>query len=170
MKTYCFTISCAPILESREADEIHDALFEEGCVDALIIERSGLFILEFDREAPSFARALFSALDAVVRAGMKPRRIGPDPFVSQSDIAERAHVTRQAISFYVTGKRGKGFPPPVLRQETTSPLWFWSDVAKWLAATEKAKVDFQTIQFAHWIDKANSSVVPAILKRFDQNI
>jgi hypothetical protein len=59
-------------------------------------------------------------------------RIEPDWLVSLSDIAERANLTRAAITNYAKGDRGKAFPLPVARITTESPLWDWTEVARWL--------------------------------------
>ena len=42
-----------------------DALFEAGCDDALLTSESGVQRAVFDREAPSFAAAVASAISAV---------------------------------------------------------------------------------------------------------
>ena len=45
-----------------------DALFEAGCDDALLTSDGGLQRLVFDREAPSFAAAVGSAITAIETA------------------------------------------------------------------------------------------------------
>lgn len=42
-----------------------DALFEAGCDDALLTSSSGIQRAIFDREAPSFAAAVASAITAI---------------------------------------------------------------------------------------------------------
>ena len=43
-------------------------------------------------------------------------------------------MSRQAISLFKDGARGKGgFPSPVQRIKNQLPLWDWADVAEWLA-------------------------------------
>jgi hypothetical protein len=164
MTTYSFIISCRPT-DERDHDEIIDALFEAGCDDALVTERFGTFVVDFDREATTFAKAFFSAINAVCAAGLLPLRVGPDPLVNASEIAARANLTRQAVSNYVTGKRGSGFPTPFAQHDTPSPLWRWHDVACWLAALKTTQVNHNAILRAHWIDRANNVVLPKVIER-----
>jgi len=167
MKTYSFTIACAPAENGRDNDEIVDALYEVGCDDALVVERAGAFILEFDRESTSFAKAIFSAFAAVCEVGLRPVRIEPDPLVSATDIAERSGLTRAAVSNYVKGNRGHGFPVPVARFDTTSPLWKWTEVMRWLQGNTQASINRDDVLFARWIDRANG-VLPGVIQRFQR--
>ncbi len=118
------------------ADEAFEAgFFEHGADDATISFQRGVIILDFSREAGSFELALCSALDAVTDAGARILRIEPDPLVTLSDIAERSGLTRAAVSLFASGQRGSGFPLPVARVTSESPLWLWVDVAQWLVST-----------------------------------
>lgn len=164
MKTYDFAISCRAD-PGRGFEEVADALYEAGCDDALVVERLGTYIVEFDRNAATFARALFSALADIARAGLTPVRVGPDPLVSAAEIAARARVTRQAVSLYVTGQRGRGFPAPVARQDTASPLWQWREVAAWLAGLRTTRIGREDILRARWIARANDVVLPGLAER-----
>jgi hypothetical protein len=50
-------------------DGVHaDALYEAGCDDALLTSESGVQRAIFDREAPSFAAAVASAITAIETA------------------------------------------------------------------------------------------------------
>ena len=118
------------------ADEAFEArFFEHGADDATISFQRGVIILDFAREAASMELALCSALDAVTDAGARILRIEPDPLVTLSDIAERSGLTRAAVSLFASGQRGSGFPLPVARVTSESPLWLWVDVAQWLVTT-----------------------------------
>jgi transcriptional regulator with XRE-family HTH domain len=124
----------------RRGDDIEDRLYKSGCSDALIAVVKGIVVLDFTREAKSFKQALESAIRDVRKAGGRVVRIEPDSYASLSDIAERAGLTRQAVSLLVQGKRGAGdFPPPALRVTTESPLWDWLAVAQWLERHGKLK-------------------------------
>lgn len=124
----------------RGANEIEDRLFKAGCSDALIGVVKGVVVLDFSREAKSFEDALRSAMRDVRKAGGRVVRVEPDSYASLSDIAERAGLTRQAVSLLVQGKRGSGdFPPPSARVTTDSPLWDWLAVAQWLERHGKLK-------------------------------
>lgn len=51
-------------------DEWLNAIFEAGCDDSTVAIRAGVLRIAFDREAPSFRAALFSAISDVERAGL----------------------------------------------------------------------------------------------------
>ena len=114
------------------ADDFEDRFFEAGCSDATISVQKGAVILEFTREAKNFSHAIISAIRDVRRADAGIERIEPDHLVSLSDIAERSGLTRAAASLFAKGARGKGFPAPIARVTTDSPLWDWVDVSGWL--------------------------------------
>jgi hypothetical protein len=135
MKIHNFTIIASGV--DATASNFSDRFFEAGCDDATIAVQKGLIVLEFDREARSFSQALMSAIVSVERAGAKIERIEPDYLVSASDISKRAELGRAAISHYAGGLRGKGFPHPVARVTTESPLWDWAQVAAWMYVHDK---------------------------------
>lgn len=85
-------------------------------------------------------------------------RIEPDSLVSLSEIAYRAGLTRQAISNYAAGKgkRALGFPRPVARITSESPLWDWPEVARWLSA--KGVVSDGQVAEALVIQRANEGL------------
>jgi len=106
---------------------------DEGIDDATISFQRGLIILDFSRESPSMMMALETAIEAVEATGATVIRIEPDPLVTLSDIAERASLSRAAVSLYAKGDRSDNFPLPVARVTSESPLWLWAEVAYWLA-------------------------------------
>ena len=134
MKTFEFSIIASSI--GHAADDFEDRFFKAGCDDATIAFARGVIILTFAREAGSLEAAIASAIESVRAAGAQVERIEPDSLVSLSEIAYRAGLTRQAISNYAAGKgrRAEGFPRPVARITSESPLWDWPEVARWLSA------------------------------------
>ena len=99
-----------------------------------------------------------SAIKDVESTGAKVVRLEPDPFVTISDIANRASLSKQLISLYVQGKRGhKDFPLPSLRISSGSPLWDWLSVARWLRKYQK-------------IDSSRDVVHAALLKNFNNDL
>lgn len=130
MNKYHFTIIASGL--DPEADDFEDRFFEAGCDDATISVQRGATILEFTRDAKSFPHALVSAFLDVQKAGAKVVHFEPDHLVSMSDIAQRADMSRAAISLFVKKERGKAFPTPVAKVSTESPLWDWLDVARWM--------------------------------------
>ena len=146
MKAFEFTIIASGI--DHEADDFEDRFFDVGCDDATIAFSRGAIILQFARKAGALDEAIHSAISAVRKAGATVDRVEPDYLVSLSEIAERSGLTRAAITNYAKGDRGKEFPHPVARVTTESPLWDWTDVARWLhgrsqigaAAVDEAEV------------------------------
>lgn len=132
MKAHEFTIVASGL--DPEAEDFEDRFYEAGCDDATISFQKGVIVLDFAREAPTFAKALAAAIQDVQQAGANIERIEPDYLVSLSDIAARTGLSRAAISLYGKGERGRGFPAPVARITSESPLWDWADVACWMQA------------------------------------
>lgn len=119
MKAHEFTIIASG--PDPESDDFEDRFFEAGCDDATIGFSRGVTVLEFAREADNLASAINSAIEDVGKAGALVERIEPDWLVSLSDIAERANLTRAAITNYAKGDRGRlsrfrslGSPPRAL--------------------------------------------------------
>lgn len=155
MKTHRLTIVASGL--PVENHEYAERLFEAGCDDATVSFQKGLCVIEFEREANSFEQALESAIHSVRAAGATIERIEPDHLVSASDIAARGGITRAAVSHYACGKRGEGFPVPVARVTTDSPLWDWVEVAEWLV--NHKQVDTQVAHEALVIREANRVIL-----------
>lgn len=130
MKTYEFSV-IASGLDPR-ADDFEARFYDGGCDDALVSFQKGHIILDFSREAETMDEAIASAIEHVRAAGAGVERVEPDPLVSLSDIAARSGMSRAAITHYAKEKRGKGFPAPVAKVTSSSPLWDWASVARWL--------------------------------------
>jgi len=130
MKRFEFTIIASGL--DPEAEDFADRFFEAGCGDATISCQKGAIILEFSREKRNLAYALLSAVVDVQRAGAKVEHIEPDYLVNLSDIAARAGISKAAVSLFARGERGKGFPAPIARVTTESPLWDWVEIARWM--------------------------------------
>lgn len=149
MNEHSFTIIASGLDPSDENFE--DRFFEAGCDDATIAFQKGVIVLAFDREAKNLMHAIQSAIWDVERAGATVERIEPDYLVSLSDIAERASLTRAAVSLWSLGKRGEGFPSPIARFTTAMPLWDWVKVSHWLFAKRqiprKSAVDARIIHY-----------------------
>ena len=151
MKTFEFTIVASGL--DHDSDEFIDHLFEAGCDDATIAVARGVIIIQFAREAESLDDAISTAIANVRSTGATVDRIEPDYLVSLSEIAERAHLTKAAVSLYTKGERGKDFPRPVARVTTSSPLWDWPEVADWLF--ERKQIPEEVVSEAHTIWETN---------------
>lgn len=154
MTVFEFTVVASGL--DHEADDFEDRFFEAGCDDATIAFQRGAVMLHFAREAASMEEAVASAIKAVRKAGARVERIEPDTLVSLSDIAERAGVTRAAVSLYARGERGRDFPRPVARLTTESPLWDWADVARWLHG--RKRIGAEAVEEAEAIRAANAGI------------
>lgn len=161
MKTHEFTVVASGL--DHQAEDFEDRFYEAGCDDATVSYQKGAIILEFARQAPTFAKALISAFADVQKAGAKVERIEPDYLVSLSDIAERSGLSRAAISLYAKGERGDGFPAPVARVTSESPLWDWVDVSRWMVRHDK--LSDAEVLCARMVKEANLVAQSHTLKR-----
>jgi len=110
-----------------------DALFEAGCDDATFGSVDGASYGDFIRPAPSLLQAIRSAMNDIESVpGLRVARIEPEDLVTMAEIARRFGRSREGVRLLATGGRGPGgFPPPVSRVRSRSPLWRWADVANW---------------------------------------
>lgn len=138
------------------ADDFETRFYEAGCDDATVSFQKGHIILDFAREAEDAVSAIGSAIQNVTAAGASVDRIEPDPLVSLSDIAARTHLTRAAISLYARGERGAGFPAPIVRVTSDSPLWDWAEVSRWLHG--RNQVSRETVEFATVVEATNRAL------------
>jgi hypothetical protein len=154
MKKYEFSIIASGL--DPEAEDFEQRFYNAGCDDATISFQKGHIIVDFAREANSIDEAIVSAVKGVETAGAQVDRVEPDPLVSLADIAHRTGMTRAAMTQYSKGQRGKGFPPPVVRVTSDSPLWDWATVARWLFQNEKISRD--TAIQAEAVRAANAAI------------
>jgi hypothetical protein len=131
MVNYEFTLRLNREVTAEEAD----TLYTEGCDDAGIETGPRGTFISFDREAPSQAEAIVSAVHDAETAvpGLRVRGVACDDMVTLLDIAERAGVSREAARLWSVGKRGPGaFPPPSFVTTGGEQIWEWPEVAGWL--------------------------------------
>jgi hypothetical protein len=154
MKMYEFSVIASGL--DPHAEDFESRFYEAGCDDATISFQKGHVIVDFAREAETVDVALASAVKAVRAAGARVDRVEPDPLVSLADIASRTNMTRAAMTQYSKGQRGKGFPAPVARITTDSPLWDWASVALWLFRNKK--IEREEAIAAEAVREANNAV------------
>lgn len=163
MRSYEFTFVASGV--DPEDAELEDRFFEAGCDDATLAFMKGLLTVNFSREADTYIHAVVSAYHDVLRAGGRVERFEPDFLVSASEIAERSALTRQAVSNYAKGIRGEGFPAPVARIMSESPLWDWVDVSGWLFRKNligrEAVVDARISRAMNWFVQSKEKLVGA---------
>jgi hypothetical protein len=127
--TYAFTL----VLDRSPVDDELDKLFEAGCDDATFGVEKGLAVGEFDRDAPSLARAVASAVHDVESAGFTVVRVLDEDLLTLADIADRIGQSRESVRRYATGERGPGgFPPPVNPVRDGTVFYRWTEVGPWL--------------------------------------
>jgi transcriptional regulator with XRE-family HTH domain len=144
MDTYSFTFVVGDA--DPHAEDFEDRFFEAGCDDATIILVRGAAALCFDREDETFKDAVLSAYQDILKSGALILRFEPDYLVNASEIAARAGLSRNAVSMYEKGERGEGYPKPCARFTTSSPLWDWVDVSRWLCL--RGTIDEEEYRFA----------------------
>jgi hypothetical protein len=121
------------VLDQEPTDEQFEALVEAGCDDATFGVERGLAVAEFDREAPTLADAIASAVLAVESAGLRALRVLDEDLLTLADIADRVGQSRESIRRYASGERGAGsFPPPVNPGRDGVTFYRWSEVAPWV--------------------------------------
>ena len=89
-----------------------DALFEAGCDDATVGSVDDTHYVDFDRDAPSLAKAIVSAIEAVeqVEGARVTQIVDADP-VPTEDIAKLTGRIHESVRLLITGARGTGgFP------------------------------------------------------------
>lgn len=171
MSKFDFTFVASGI--DPEAHDFEERFYLAGCSDATIALIKGCVVACFVRDAEDYTHAVYSAYCDVLRAGAKIERFEPDYLVSANDIAKRSKMTRAAISLFAKQERGAGFPTPVVRVTTESPLWDWVEVSSWLH--KRQKIDASAVAHAK-IGRAvnrfvyNNDAVPGSEKMFMDNI
>lgn len=120
MPEYELTLELPAITEAVE-DQVVDA------TEAIIAEHFGVTTATVLVVAPDAVSAARVAIEDLSRAGAAPTRL-VDDLVSRSQIAERAGVTRQAVTNWVNGSRhaGADFPKPFVL--AGGGLWRWDEV------------------------------------------
>lgn len=178
-KIYQFTLVLKQVDERTE--NLEDSLYEAGCDDALINFRNGTVYLDFDRQAASLEEAVLSAIKNVESSsvGAVVASVAPEDFVTESDIAKRLEIGRQAVSLWIKGERRKimPFPKPVMKLSEKSPFWKWREVIEWLYNNQLVK-DKEAVENALFLetvnvilderDLHNRKYRDSLLKKFDK--
>ena len=121
-------------LNREVSDDELDALYDVGCGDAGIETGPLGAVADFNREAPSLAHAITSAVRDIEKVpGLRAVGVQCDNMVNLAGIARRAGVTREAVRLWSTGQRGPGgFPKPTIISAGGEQLWDWLEVCSWL--------------------------------------
>jgi hypothetical protein len=119
-----------------------DALYEAGCGDAGVETGPYGTLVDFDREAPSLAQAIASAVRDIEKVpGLRAVGVWCDNMVTSLDIAKRTGVTREAVRLWAAGDRGPGgFPKPLLITTGGEKVWDWYLVAPWIERNQRSVI------------------------------
>lgn len=160
MKKYSFDIVVGgkKITTDDDLFDVSDALYEAGCSDAHPAAYNGTLYVNFTRKGESYEQAVMSAISDIESVeGLVCLSVDIGDLVSLSDAAELAGTTKATLSRYSKGSRGKGdFPTPILRVDSSRPLWAWSDVAEWLAKNNA--VDNELVEQAQVTGSINTAL------------
>jgi len=143
--------------ESRHLDALH----EMGCSDASVGRSAGVQYLDFDREAETFAEAVFEAMAAVEAAvpGAQVVRLEPDDLVTAAEIAARTNRTRESIRLLVSARRGPGgFPAPATHLRRRNRMWRWAAVARWFDEALGEPVPGAGLEEARFVAACNAAL------------
>ncbi len=123
----------APELSDAQVKLIYDHL-----PDANLSQRDGRVYIGFDREAPSFAEAVVSAILDLERVlpEVPVIELEPDDLVFMADIATRRGRSKESVSLLVEGRRGPGGFPAAAHVTAGHRLWRWSEVERWFDSYE----------------------------------
>jgi hypothetical protein len=141
MAAYEFTLHLDREVTEVEADAVYGA-FDDGS----IVTGPGGTTIDFTREAPSWAKAIVTAVSDIETAvpGLRVTGAGQDDLVSALEIAQRTGRTREAVRLWATGQRGPGnFPAPAWQSPGGERFWHWADVARW--AREQMRLAVEVI-------------------------
>ncbi|MFG2044427.1 hypothetical protein [Dactylosporangium sp. NPDC048998] len=129
MTTHVFTI----VINQRPTEADLRKLDDKGLDDATFGVDRGLPVVEFDREAPTLAEAVASAIRDLEAADLVASRVLDEDLLTLADIADRIGQSRESVRRYVTGDRGPGgFPPPANPARDGTVFYRWSEVAPWV--------------------------------------
>jgi hypothetical protein len=169
MKTFEFSIIASGL--DPTAEDFEKWFYDAGCDDATISFQNGHIIVDFAREAETLESAIASAVKAVKKAGAKVDRVEPDPLVTLADMAKRTGLTRAAMTNYFKGARARGFPSPVAKVTSESPLWAWPSVARWLF--RRSLISRDAVLAAETFKEANKAIeqdAPNLEKRLKGHV
>lgn len=141
MQEYDFTLKFNLSHASEDASSYTDALYENGCDDALVgIGKLGCISINFVREAESALAAISSAIENVKAAIPDAVLVEATPdLVGLTDIAQIMKCTRQNVRKIMNSGSDSQVPLPM--HEGNPSLWHLACVLEWLKKSEKYQVD-----------------------------
>lgn len=157
IQKYQFTLVLKNVDENTA--NLEDSLFEAGCDDALINFKNGTVYLDFERDGDSFAETILKAIKDVESASIDAvvTNVAPENLVTESEVAKRLNIKRQAVSLWIKGQRRKSspFPKPFMNLSKKSPLWKWHEIVKWLYQNRIINQE-EMVKSAEFIENVNA--------------
>jgi len=164
MSTHEFTF----VIDHRVSEQEIDALFDRA-EDVTPEREQARTLLGFDREAPSLAHALVSALQDVEAAGLRAGSVLSEDLVTLKEVAARTGRTYESVRLLAAGKRGPGgFPVPMSAAGWS--LYSWAQVQPWFAQHFPSAVTDQALgagEYERLIAAADHLVRARVLMRGD---
>jgi len=143
--------------DARYSDDVAESLFEAGCDDCTPGICNGVWVIAFDREARNFSHAVASAIRDVESAGLTVLRVEPDTYVNAAEIAERLHVSREAVRKWLrSSPDAPPPPPPAIGASGPSPLYDWPRFLRWLRRRHPERVPTSLIVQGRVIARFNA--------------
>jgi hypothetical protein len=139
MNEFEFTLKFQLADAQIDPDRYADALYADGCSDAVIgVGRKGKIAFQFTREAESAQAAILSAIGDIRQTIPDVKLIEASPdFVGVSELAQILDCTRQNVRVLI--ERASDAPPAV--HEGTSSLWHLADLLTWLKDSKDYEID-----------------------------
>jgi hypothetical protein len=154
MTEYEFTLKFRLADPQADPDRYADALYGNGCDDALIgVGRKGKIALQFTRDAESARVAIVSAIIDVLKTipDAKLSEASPD-FVTTSEVAALLDCSRQNVRVLID----RGVDVPTAVHEGASTLWHLADLLTWLRDSKAYAVDPALLEVAQATRLINS--------------
>ncbi|MEL7070253.1 MAG: DNA-binding protein [Cyanobacteria bacterium J06581_3] len=154
MKEYDFTLSFLLGCKDEDPAIYEEALFNNGCDDALVgVGRKGQIALMFIREAESAQDAIGSAISNVLESIPDARLCEAQPDLSGlTDIAKLVGCSRQNVRKLMIDSFDS--PPPV--HSGHPMLWHLADVLVWLQQSKDYKIASELIEVAKITQSLNA--------------
>lgn len=161
MTMYEFTLRLDREVTADEADVLHGK-FDDGS----IVTGSDGSTIDFTREAPTWAKAIGTAIDDIESTvtSLRVIGVGQEDLVSTLEISQRTTRSREAVRLWTTGQRGPGnFPAPAWESPGGEKFWRWPDVARWVRQYMNLAVEVvpDEIRWADEVLKARQALAEA---------
>lgn len=154
--SYEFTLVLSGLSAAENADEVAAESIYAAGIDCLVSSNETTLTVDYLLdEGNSLSEVILSAVrELESKTCYTVKSVDNGQYVSLAEAAELAGITRQTMSKYNKGSRGRGmFPSPCFRTLTKNSLWDWVEVAEWLVNNQLA--DPQLLEDAKAVSDIN---------------